>query len=216
MSHSGYAAHGSIPSIHSLRRSARRQRGSARRKRHAGAFLALVLLSIPDTGQAGSAPVSLPGGGTSLAETHDDWTVACRIIGTAGDSREKVCTLAQQQVSGKRHQRALEIVLRPDKGGATGILVLPFGLALAKGVTYQLDGAKPGAVQLFRTCLPAGCVVDVSFDMQTIAAMEKGRVLKLNTAADGGRAMSFSVPLIGFASAYQRVNALIKADKTGR
>lgn len=40
-----------------------------------------------------------------------------------------------------------------------GTLILPFGLALAKGATLQVDDKAVGQPQTFCTCLPGGCIV---------------------------------------------------------
>lgn len=153
--------------------------------------------------------LTLPGGAASLREAHGDWTVACALQPAEGIQR-KVCALAQEQLAANTRQRALAIELKPDAGSAKGTLVLPFGLALNKGVRFVLDDGEAGDVQRFRTCLPIGCMIDVVFDAGTIKALRSGKVLKVNAAADGGREMSFSISLTGFAGAYDRTAALVK------
>ena len=160
-------------------------------------------------GSALAQETGLPGNATSLRETHGDWTVSCAIV-TSSDGSAKRCVLSQQQIAPQTRQRALTIELRADGEGASGTLILPFGLSLDKGIAYQLDDNEPGVPQRFRTCLPVGCVVDIHFDNRTVSSLKSGKVLKVNAAADGGKEMAFSISLAGFTGAYERVVTLVK------
>jgi invasion protein IalB len=154
-----------------------------------------------------AAPTSaLPGGASSLHETYQDWAVACIQQGAG-----KRCTMSQQQSDPQSHQRALAIELgglSNDK--ADGILILPFGLALDNGVTLQIDDGAAGANLKFRTCLPSGCVVVISFDARTLAALRRSTALKVRAMADSGGETTFSVSLKGFGSAFDRTAALAR------
>jgi len=167
---------------------------------------ALALLLLPALGaQAEEAtPVSLPVGASALQETYEDWQVSC-----AGQGATKHCALTQQQADGKTRQRMLAIELHAahdDK--ASGILVLPFGLALEKGVALQVDDASPLPALHFRTCLPAGCLVPLAFDGAMLAALRQGSTLKVKASADGGAEAAFTISLNGFVSALDRTAAL--------
>ncbi|RUZ16287.1 Invasion associated locus B family protein, partial [Mesorhizobium sp. M7A.F.Ca.US.007.01.2.1] len=86
---------------------------------------------------AADAP-QLPGGASALSETHGDWTVNCQISGAT-----KTCSLSHQQFNKQNNQRLLAIELSSKTGeDATGTLALPFGLALAKGVSLTIDDQK--------------------------------------------------------------------------
>ncbi len=153
--------------------------------------------------------VNLPGNASSLQEAHGDWTVSCRVAMSADGAKTKLCAISQQHVSQQTRQRALSIELKPDTGGAKGALSLPFGLVLDKGVSYQLDDGAVGATQRFRTCLPAGCVVDVNFDPRIVASLKTAKALKVKAIADGGQEVEFSISLNGFVNAYERASTLI-------
>lgn len=147
---------------------------------------------------------ALPGGASSLNETHGDWTVACVLQGEA-----KRCAVSQQQADPQSRQRmlAMELTLAAD-GKVEGALVLPFGLALGKGVTLGVDEAKPLPALAFRTCLPAGCIAPLSFSPDMLAVLRKGKQLKLEVVADGGNPVPLSVSLAGLAGALDRLVAL--------
>ncbi|MXO02422.1 invasion associated locus B family protein [Shinella zoogloeoides] len=156
--------------------------------------------------QAGGAATSgLPGGASSLNETYKDWRVACVQQGTV-----KSCVLSQAQVQ-QNGQRVLAIELNAPTGNAvTGTLVLPFGLALDAGVTFQIDEKPAMQPVRFRTCVPGGCIVNVNFDAATLVALRAGAVLKIKATADGGAATPFSISLQGFGTALDRVAALAR------
>jgi invasion protein IalB len=151
----------------------------------------------------GAAASSLPGGASSLTETYKDWRVSC-----VQDGATKRCTVSQAQAQ-QNGQRVLAIELgAPNGNTVSGTLVLPFGLALDSGVTLQIDEKPPMQPVRFRTCLPAGCIVSVTFDAPTLVALRSGTALKLKATADGGTAVPFSISLQGFGTALDRVGAL--------
>ena len=170
------------------------------------AVVALVLFASASVAEE----TGLPGNASNLREEHGDWQVSCSLVAAPDGGRTKRCALSQEQLAQQTRQRALAIELTPEGNGAKGVLMLPFGLALQHGVTYQLDDREAGAVQHFRTCLPAGCVVDVGFDDAIVASLKGGNVLKVRASAVGGQPMVFSISLTGFSSAYDRVVALAK------
>jgi len=160
----------------------------------------------------------LPGGAQSLSETYKDWTVACRLIEQAARSAEtkqdrsassagapmRICAVSQQQVTQNR-QTVLTVEIRPDGDGLTGVMILPFGLALAKGVLLKVDDAGPGDLIAFSTCLPAGCLVPLQLDADMVAALRKGNTLSLLVSDRGGQPLELAISLVGFAAAYDRV-----------
>ncbi|GLI94259.1 invasion associated locus B family protein [Methylocystis echinoides] len=148
---------------------------------------------------------ALPGGASSLNETYRDWRVACALQGTT-----KQCAMSQIQTQ-QNGQRVLAIELSAPSGNAvTGTLILPFGLALDSGVTFQIDEKPAMQPVRFRTCLPAGCLVNVAFDAATLVALRAGAALKIKATADGGAAAPFAISLQGFATALDRVAALAR------
>jgi invasion protein IalB len=154
--------------------------------------------------QAGGTS-TLPGGASSLNETYNDWRVACVQQGSA-----KRCVLSQVQTH-QNGQRVLAIELNsPTANTVSGTLILPFGLALDSGVAFQID-EKPAMQPIrFRTCMPGGCIVNVSFDAATLVALRAGAALKVKATADGGAAAPFSISLQGFSTALDRVAALAR------
>jgi invasion protein IalB len=168
------------------------------------ALLMLAGLAQPAVAQEAQT-AALPGGATTLNESHGDWTVSCA-VGNQG----KICVLAQQQTAGQANQRLLAVELRPRDQNVEGTLVLPFGLALDKGVTLQVDDGPAWTPLRIRTCLPGGCLVDLVFDAKTLPLLRKGTTLKIKAVADGGKDTQLAVSLKGFPSALDRTIALAK------
>ncbi len=153
----------------------------------------------------GPLPAPSRQGHSSLQETYDDWQVACGQQGGV-----KRCAMGQQQISKENRQRVLDIELWPSGDKLQGAFMLPFGLALDQGVTLQVDDAVPGQPLHFRTCLPGGCVVPLSFDGHGLTALLHGKTLKVKAVVDGGGIAPFTISLKGFSGAYNRSLALAK------
>lgn len=146
---------------------------------------------------------TLPGGASSLNETYKDWRVAC-----VQQAKATRCVLSQVQVQ-QNGQRVLAIELNaPMTTTVSGTLILPFGLALDSGITFQIDEKPAMQSARFRTCIPGGCLVNVSFDAATLVALRAGAALKVKATSDGGAFAPFSISLEGFGTALDRVAAL--------
>lgn len=161
------------------------------------------------TAHAQNKASPLPGGASSLSETHGDWAVQCRLQAIKDEAPKPLCSLSQQQQDNKG-SRVLAVELQPTADGATGALVLPFGLQLSKGVSLQIDEAKAGAAQPFSTCLPAGCIVPLNFGDAQLKALNSGKALNLIAEAVSGDEVKLSVSLEGFSAALNRVKELLK------
>lgn len=159
-----------------------------------------------------AADPSLPNGATSLREQYADWTVLCG-INADGDKKTKVCSMQQEQVRQVKNgpsQRVLAVELQPKDKGLEGVLVLPLGLKLDKGATLKIDEGKASDASPFRTCVFAGCIVDIKADDNMVASLGKGKEIAVKTVSDEGKDADFSISLNGFQNAMNRVNELMK------
>jgi invasion protein IalB len=148
----------------------------------------------------------LPGDATALQEMHGDWRVAC-----VQQNGRKVCALSQEQTDKDSGKLLLAIeVNAPANDKAEGTLILPFGLALDRPVTLEIDEAAAGPTLSFRTCLPVGCLVSVAFDPTIVSLLRKGTTLAVRVTAYGGQGAVFKISLNGFSSALDRTAALAK------
>lgn len=167
---------------------------------------------LGNIGLAIAAEPTLPNGATSLREQYADWTVLC-VIGADGDKKTKLCSMQQEQVRQVKNgpsQRVLAVELQSKDKGLEGVLVLPLGLKLDKGSTLKIDDGKASDTNSFRTCVLAGCIVDIKADDKMSAALGKGKALSVKTMTDEGKDADFSISLNGFQNALNRVNELMK------
>jgi invasion protein IalB len=170
-------------------------------------ILLAVLLAMLALPAAAQQTVTLPGGASAVTETHGDWTVRCQVR----QPESKIgCLVQQEQVDNQSRQRLLAMEMAPGAESVLGTLILPFGLDLDKGISLSIDDGQPTAGLRFRTCLPQGCLVPLSFAADKLAALRSGTVLKVAATADGGAATPFTVSLNGFSSALARALELTR------
>jgi invasion protein IalB len=169
------------------------------------ATLALLAVTAQAQQQPGGAQpqAQLPGGAQSVAETYQDWQMVCNQL-----KGGKHCVVGQQQTDSKTGQRILAVELQPQGDKAEGVLVLPFGLTLDKGVAMRIGEADLGAGLRFKTCFIQGCVVPVSLDAKVLAALRKASALTVSAFGEGDQPMAFSVSLKGFGPAFDRAGLL--------
>lgn len=160
-----------------------------------------ALCAAPAFAQEAPAPSALPGGAASLSEEHGDWTVSCRMDGGA-----KLCALSQSLANSNSGEMVLSVELAtPALDRIEGMLLLPFGLRLADGITLKVDGNGLGEPRPFLTCIANGCLVPVAFSAGEISAMRAGKELILSGAsADVGQPVDLKVSLAGFSVASNR------------
>lgn len=156
---------------------------------------------------AKAAGETLPGGASSIQETYGAWSVSCRLA-----EGRKVCSFSQVRGNQQTGQRSFAIELRaPSDGKTDGVLVLPFGLALAAGVKLTLDEKPLGQPVPFTTCVPDGCIAPVSFPTVATDAMKKAKEMAIIvTPSNNPEPITFSVALDGFAAAQARIGELAK------
>ena len=164
-------------------------------------FMLASLLAAPSVVLA--AAQGLPEGVTSIQEVYQDWRVNC----VQGQPAVQ-CTMSQEQTQNGQRVLAMELTAAGD-AGVTGTLVLPFGLELSAGAILQVDDGGAEPPRAFKTCLPAGCTVQVAFNKAQLDVLSKAKVLKVSvTAADNNQQASFGISLKGFGAALARTAAL--------
>ncbi|MDO1585245.1 invasion associated locus B family protein [Rhizobium oryzicola] len=154
-----------------------------------------------------AAGASLPGGASTLLETYDDWAVACR-----AQSSVVGCVLRQVQSNEQTGEQMLAAELRNlPEGRMDGALLLPFGLALAKGVSLKVDDTPALPVVSFSTCMPGGCVAPVKFDAPTVTKLKSGSALNVSaTLLASGEVIPMKLSMKGLSKAIARAAELMK------
>lgn len=153
----------------------------------------------------GAAAAPLPGGASSLVETYEDWTVVCQMQQAA-----PACVVRQVQTNNQTKQAVLTVeVARTEGDEMRGALVLPLGLDLSQGAQLKLDDVAFGKPLPFSTCVPAGCVVSLTFKSEVVSALKAGKALSIGvTPANATSPVAFSISLKGISNALSRIAEL--------
>ncbi len=171
------------------------------------------LLSLGISVMAHAQNTSLPGGASSLKETHGDWIVNC-VNPPADTKRPKQCVVTQEQVDQRTKQRLVAIEINSTKNTQSrtpATLILPFGLAINHGLIFQIDDGASSSPEPFLTCIPNGCLVPLQFDDKTLATLRKASSLKLKVVAvENNKELTIPVSLKGFNEAFERAMTLGK------
>ncbi len=150
----------------------------------------------------------LPGGAGSVVETYQDWVVACQ-----AQNDRTLCVMRQVQNNTQTGQHVLTVEFSGggDGGRLGGVLLMPFGLSLADGVSVGIDGAAPGPALVFSTCLPQGCLAPVAFEADQVAKLRAGTTLNLTARSlSPAQPVTLKVSLKGFSAALNRIETLIR------
>jgi invasion protein IalB len=148
---------------------------------------------------------------SSMQETYDDWMVQCHTVAKE-DIKTKSCEMSQELRQKDSNQRVLAIGIVPASGDlkTRATVIAPFGLLLANGLAVEV-AEKELMRGTFKTCLPAGCIVEINLSdelIKTLAANEKASVVM--TASDTGQPVRTNISLKGFLLAWNRLVALSK------
>jgi invasion protein IalB len=153
----------------------------------------------PNAGQAQQA---------ATAETQlifSPWARYCTKGLTEGSfeiGTKKVCFTAADGHLTSGQKLAIALLIEPE-GGDTKLLrvTLPLGVALVPGARIVID-EKEAMTAPYVVCLPKnGCMADYQADADLIEKLKNGRSLAIQ-AFDRRKPISFTLPLAGFAKAY--------------
>jgi invasion protein IalB len=163
--------------------------------------------TVPASAPGAASQGTLPNGATALSETYSDWQVICAL-----QDNIRRCVAKQEQVNQQSHQMVLAVELTPVDDKVEGVALLPFGLALDSGVTLQIDDSPATTPLRFKTCVPGGCVVALSFDSRALPALRAGTTMKAKVMIEGGTEATLNISLKGLPAALDRTAALL-ADR---
>ena len=164
---------------------------------------ALMLIASPALAQQ----ATLPGGASSLKETHGSWMVNCALVEAGKD-----CAFSQTAANSQTGNALMAMELAAPTGNkAEGMLLTAFGLRLDAGVQLAIDGQQLGGARPFLTCVQTGCLVPLDFDEVSLSAMKVGTKLEVTgVKVDDGQPVTVGLSLAGFTAAYDRTAELAK------
>lgn len=142
-------------------------------------------------------------GPTTLSETYDSWTIQCANQ-AQGDQSVRDCRMSQELLQQESRQRVLLFAVSADGEAAKATLILPFGLLLSEGISIEVEEAEIARLA-FRTCLPAGCIVELDITDDILGQFESAESAGVLMTANGGQPFRTDVSLKGFSAAYRRL-----------
>jgi invasion protein IalB len=160
---------------------------------------------------AGQAQQAAPGETVQIDQQQvqlisSPWTRYCAKGLTEQSSEIKtkeVCFTASDSHLTSGQKLVIALLIEPE-GGDTKLLrvTLPLGVALVPGARIVID-ENEAMTAPYVVCLPKnGCMADYKADADLIEKLKKGRSLAIQ-AFEKGRPISFTLPLTGFAKAYE-------------
>jgi invasion protein IalB len=159
----------------------------------------------PNAGQAQQAATAETHSQQQMQLIFSPWARYCT-KGLTEESSEigakKVCFTAADGHLTTGQRLAIALLIEPQGGDKKLLRVtLPLGVALVPGARVVID-EKEAMTAPYVVCLPKnGCMADYEADADLIEKLKKGRSLAIQ-AFDRRRPISFTLPLAGFAKAY--------------
>jgi invasion protein IalB len=129
------------------------------------------------------------------------WRVEC-----TGDGKVLDCRAVQQLFQRDTRQLVLSILVRQpqDVKNAVMAIQLPLGISLTEPMLIRVDNGQPER-QPVQTCTNTGCFVGMPVPDRFLSAMRTGSNLKLTFQDSNKKLIELTVPLLGFALAYDKV-----------
>lgn len=144
--------------------------------------------------------------GGASAQDVAAWRVECTGDGKALDCRAVQQLFQRVQNQGDRLLVAVLVRRPPDAKTAQMTMQLPLGVNLTEAIRVRVDGGAPER-QPIQTCTNVGCFVSMSVNDKFLAAMRTGKELKLTVYDTNKKPVEMSLPLLGFALAYDKVKS---------
>ena len=95
------------------------------------------------------------------------------------------------------------------------VVTVPLGMDLRSGVQVGVDGGNPFKMD-FARCTRLGCTADVKITSKLVMAMKSGRQLAVEVKGPLGKSFDVTIPLAGFAAAYDGNAADLKKYQESR
>jgi len=168
------------------------------RRMHRSAILVFSLV-IPAASCAAAAPAqntaslaSDGGSGWRVECANDGKALDCRAINRVNhrDTRELIAAVA--------------IRIPPDSKKPAVIIQLPLGIQVTDKVTLRVDDGKTEGFPI-QTCTQTGCLIGAPASDALISAFRSGRELKVAFQSVANQTITVTMPLAGFALAYDKI-----------
>ncbi len=164
----------------------------------------VVALGFGQAQQAAPAE-TVQNGQQQMQVIFSPWAKYCATGPTAQSSEirtKEVCFTAADGHLPSGQKLFIALLIEPQGGDAKLLRVtLPLGVALVPGARIVID-EKEAMTAPYVVCLPkSGCMADFKADADLIEKLKHGGSLAIQ-AFDKGKPLNFTLPLTGFAKAY--------------
>lgn len=160
--------------------------------------------AAPATPAAPGAPAAAAQTGSSIVAVKPEpsqttWTKVC---GKDQGTNREICYTTRDFVS-DQGQPVLAAAVYDVKGDPNKIIrfLMPLGLLLQPGVRFGIDSGQPISGR-YAICFPNGCFAETTVKEETINALKKGTTLNVSVQNQGGREVTFAIPLTDFARGF--------------
>ena len=131
-------------------------------------------------------------------QRFQDWRVVCAPADEKGEGGG--CTLSAQ-VSRDDGGTLLSLSIDDTAPGSQMRVIVPHGVLLDPGLGFSV-GDQALKVLPYETCLPAGCMVLVGLDSETLKAMKSSASGQIVVVPGGGSPVTIPFSLKGFAEGF--------------
>jgi len=137
------------------------------------------------------------------APPESNWIPRCASRTRAGALE---CSIEQSVIKTDTRQVVVLFRIRipPDTRAPVMMAQLPLGLYLPAGVTLHVDDRKVAELPV-QTCDASGCYVSGSLAAELLAQLNSGKTLKFSFQNLARETIDVSMPLAGFATAYEGI-----------
>jgi invasion protein IalB len=158
--------------------------------------------AAPPTPQAGQPAVNE---GPTVVQvkaepSQPDWTKVC---GKDQGTNSEICYTTRDFVS-DQGQPVLAVAVYDVKAQQPQRIVrflMPLGLLLQPGIRFSVDNGQATAGR-YAICFPNGCFAEANVPNDFVNSLKRGANLNVSVQNQGGREVTFAVPMAGFAKAF--------------
>jgi invasion protein IalB len=144
-----------------------------------------------------AAPMQAP---IALLPTQNEWTKVC---GKDQAANKEICYTTRDFSAQADQPPVLALAIYDIKGDDTRIvrLLMPVGLMLRPGFRFTVDkgSEQEGG---FEICFPNGCFAESKIKGAVLTELKKGSTMNVTVKNQVNNAITFAVPLAGFAKAF--------------
>lgn len=139
----------------------------------------------------------------SIAAVGSSWRVECTSNGPVLD-----CRTVQQVVTRENQQLVAGLTVRVPAETKKPVMMvqMPLGVMVSEAVNLVVDDGKPEQFNI-QTCNQQGCFVGAPLADNLLAAMRTGKQLRIVFQNGNKQAITVTMPLAGFALAYDKVKS---------